>query len=331
MSGAQYLLSKNLPGPAVGDQGLYHISTLRSMATVQAWRATFWNVVRVDYVLSYFKQTSPRLDTDDCHLWKSAGLPLRRMNGTLMPESLCGAAATDDDNNDDSEDATPMTETTACRTLLWIVLKSLAFVASERTGARSASQEDAETWHLIRGYLEAWEASLPDTFEPFARLQDSRFTQPSTPVHPDVASIASDGAITIRAPTLMYTSFMASTTMSLYHLINIVLLLHKPLDPRSSERLSRFTSRRLETYRCASREIDEHARKICGICVGQPKEPAQMHIAQPLHLAGLCAESDEQRFTIDGLLSGIQRTTGYSTEWIATDVREEWGWSRIAG
>lgn len=341
MSGAQHLLMENLPDPASAPTDPRIRTPLRSFDTVQAWQASFWNVVRIDYVVSYVERGHPRLSTDDQRLWQAAGLPLRDMNGVRLPESLCV-------NKDSSFSPrmVPMSETAACRTLLWIVLKALSFAAEQRdqsrtmefmphteasaTAKKQQPLNDTKSWQAIRDHLQAWNASLPDSFEPYLRLAQHRPTQVQTPNRSDVSTAAGDGnAIAIQFPTLQYSSAMASTAMVLYHFIQIFLLLHRPLSPSNQDTFSRFASQRLSAYRQVAREVDDHANRICGICLGRPDDAVRMHMVQPLHLAGLGLESHDQRVVLEGLLSGIRKGTGCSTEWIVTSLREEWGWKEV--
>lgn len=341
MSGAQHLLMENLPDPASIPTDQRISTPLRSFDTVQAWQASFWNVVRIDYIVSYVERGHPRLNTNDQHLWQAAGLPLRDIGGLKLPESLCTGKG-----HAFSPRAAPMTETAACRTLLWIVLKALAYAAEQRdqsrtmefmphTEAAAAAHKkqpliDSSSWHAIREHLQAWKSSLPDSFEPYLRLPQQRPSQVQTPSRSDISGPGSDSAaIAIQFPTLQYSSAMASTAMVLYHFIQIFLLLHRPVKPSNQDTFSRFASQRLGAYRQVSREVDEHAGRICGICLGRPDDAVRMHMAQPLHLAGLSLEGHEQRVVLEGLLSGIRRGTGCSTEWIVTSLREEWGWSDV--
>jgi hypothetical protein len=333
MTGAQYLLQEHLPGRASGMEGPF-----RSFDTSQAWRASFWNVAMIDYTQAYIDRTSPRLNTQDQHLWKAAGIPLRSVNNVLVPESLCGIG------DDASEPPPEMTETVACRTLIWIILRALGYAAAEKNNfqALEKSQNSTagnslgfgpESWHIIRQHLIDWEESVPDSFRPFATLPrpEQQALSAARPIPSDSSAASDDKVVTVPFPTLCYSSFMASTASILYHFIQIFLLLHRPLEPTSGS-FSHFASRRLAAYRQLSQEVDEHAEKICSICLGQQpgNDASQMHMAQPLHLAGLSFEGHEQRFVLEGLLKGIQRGSGWSTEWIVTSLRGEWGWDAVA-
>lgn len=331
---------KNLPAMDQSQSTLHQQSPapLRSFDTVKAWQASFWNVVRIDYVVSYVERTRPRLDISDPYLWQAAGLPLRDVDGLKIPESLCVGR-----EQSYASGSAPMTETAACRTLLWLVLKGLTYAADERDESRtmeftpnpgplprSRPAIDPHAWYVLRENLETWQASVPDSFEPYLRLPQSRPSQVQTPSLSEISGPGSDSAATIQFPTLHYSSSMASTATVLYHFIQIFLLLHKPLAPSTSpDPFPRFASRRLAAYRQVSREIDDHAGKICGICLGRPDDSVRMHLMQPLHLAGLGIESSEQRVVLEGLLEGIQRGTGASTEWILLSLREEWGWTDV--
>lgn len=329
MSGAQSLLSKNIPSNILNQRTTIRPGMLSRIDTSKAWQATFWNVARIDYIVAYTEATMPRLNTGDEQLWKAAGLPLVMVNGVLQPESIC--------RNETSHDSIEMTEAVACKTLIWIVLRSLAYISAEKDNQNRTSdfnstqnhlQTGPETWHYLRQLLSNWHDALPGTFQPFIALprpQHFQAQQAQSPGHPTDRRTSAGTTVTIQFPTLCYSSAMASTAMVVYHFIQIYLLLHKPLARTSSESLARFTSKRMDAYRQTVQEIDYHASAVCGISLNRPIDAVQIHMAQPLHLAGLCFESAGQRVVLEGLLNGIQKTTGCSTEWIINSLRDEWG------
>lgn len=326
MSGAQSLLSKNIPSSILNQRTAIRPGMLSSIDTSKAWQATFWNVARIDYIVAYTEGTMPRLNTGDEQLWKASGLPLIMINGLLQPESIC--------RNQLSEyGSLEMTEAVACKTLIWIVLRSLAYVSAEKDKMNGSNDYaptqnhlflGPETWQGLRQMLSNWHDAVPDTFQPFVALPKPQQPQQSSAKSTPSRNGAED-TITIQFPTLCYSSAMASTAMVVYHFIQIFLLLHKPLGRMPSESFARFTSKRMDAYRLALLEIDDHASAVCGISLNRPIDAVQMHMAQPLHMAGLCFESASQRVVLEGLLNGIQKTTGFSTEWIVSSLRDEWG------
>lgn len=304
--------------------------------TTEAWRASFWNFACVDYVVSFTEQTPTQLDTANPRIWKAAGLPIREVDGVYVPDALC--------SSDGDGSLEQMTETVACRTLIWIVLETLNFIAADKDRLQRRTGARLKYWHHMRQLLEDWYTAFPDTFEPYMKVSqpqscpwiDEHVNYPDSTVPTASASIVSRSRSEI-APTTtqipffeqFYSSPMSSTTILLYHFAQILLLLHQPLNNPDSH--SRFITTQLAAYRQAATQIDVHAREICAIALGRP-DPAvvRMHMLQPLYLAGLCLDGHEQRVVLAGLLAGIQRDTGCETEWRVMQLREEWGWEDAA-
>ena len=325
MKGAQYLLTldvdQNYQICNATDKSCPRIAS--SLTPTKAWVASFWNFAWVDYVVSYTRHTAPHIDTENMSMWKAAGLPLCDFGGLCIPETLRDA---------NMSPPRLMTETAACRTLLWIVLETLKFVAwTEMEDKNMAAEEEnawsgrvrqhhglapsqrRQRWHRIRQHLESWKVALPVTFEPCVRISSHGPRRPgsSTPLQSDI-------------PELFYSSAMCATAALLYHVTQIILMLHKPVD-----RASQSATRLLHAQRQTSALIEEHAREICALALGQSTLAVRMHMSRPLHLAGLCLQTKEHRQLLVELLTGIQRDTGYSTEWTVDLLRKEWGWSDV--
>ncbi|UNI14095.1 hypothetical protein JDV02_000767 [Purpureocillium takamizusanense] len=322
MKGAQYLLTldtdQNYQLCTATDKSCPKIAS--SLTPTKAWVASFWNFAWVDYVVSYTRHTAPHIDTENMSMWRAAGLPLCDFDGLRMPETLR-----------DAHMSPPrlMTETAACRTLLWIVLETLKFVTlAEMEDKNMAAEQDSwsgrarqhqghalsfrrQHWHRVRQHLESWKVALPVTFEPCVRISSHGQPRPgsSTPLQPDI-------------PELFYSSAMCATAALLYHVTQIILMLHKPVD-----RTAQSATRLLHAQRQTSSLIEEHAREICALALGQSTLAVRMHMSRPLHLAGLCLQTKEHRKLLVELLTGIQRDTGYSTEWTVDLLLREWGWS----
>ncbi|KAL7937559.1 hypothetical protein V8C35DRAFT_183380 [Trichoderma chlorosporum] len=324
MSGAQYLLTLNLKQIFESTEfdlrgGAYGLHTRR------AWQASFWNIVCIDWVTSYTGETSPRIDTEDLELWKAAGLPMCVVNGIHLPVSLC--------NDDTSGHNMQMTETMACRSLIWVILKTLAFVAAEKGGdtiAESSSSSATKTgrgshkihsWNDISQHLDNWCAALPDTFEPCARIAQ-RYNSIPTPSE----NMPPRSEFQSAFQELFYANAMCATAAVLYHFVQLLLLLHKPLNQKLSQTHPEFVASRLNAYRQLSAQIEGHAHEICAISLGRPDDPVRLHMVQPLYIAGLCFEAHEQRTALAQLLTTIQRETGYSTTERLAGLQQQWGW-----
>lgn len=326
MSGARVLLLRKLSLQVFHCQetndGL-HIPP--SLSTNQSWQASFWNIARFDYMVSYTKGIVPTLDTGDRSLWAAAGLPLHAFEGHLQPESLRG--------DDGAENTWLMTETTACRSLVWLILRTFVLVTGTTNelrvmedGRRRGDQGTYQfpTWQSIRQQLKRWLKLLPMTFKPYASFPvvDGTAAELSPS---DVGSVGDACSTADHFPTLCYTSPMASMAHILYHFIQIILLLDRPFDGPLAESRSWFVSRQLVAYRQSSDEIFDHAIALCGISLDMPDNPAKIHTAQPLHLAGLFIRTPGQRFVLERLLCTLEQCTGVCSGPILTNLREEWG------
>lgn len=319
MSGAQYLLDfdiKQLNDPAANPKPLAGASSIGT----KAWQASFWNFACVDYVVSYTEQTFPRLDTDDLDVWNAAGLPLRQIGSEHLPASLC------------NDDTIQMSETVACRTLIWIVLKALSIIAAEKHEATvpltTSSKSGPRRWDSVQQHLEDWAAIVPDTFDPCMRTAQpvsgyqAENSCGSTPNTNKSESLRPD---TTGWPELYFSNPMCATAVGLYHFVQILLLLHRPLERGSLEPHSQFVNKRLNAYRQLSEQIEAHSREISAISRGRPGPAVRMHLVEPLHLAGLCTEQPEERLRVADLLLDTQKETGFSTEWSVAHLRAEWG------
>lgn len=325
MSGAQYLLTFNLKHLFESTEinrrnGTYGLHARR------AWQASFWNIVCIDWISSYTEQTAPRLDVENSELWKAAGLPMCVVDGVTMPNALC--------SNGDSGFQMQMTETLACRSLIWIILKTLTLIAVENSGNKTAinglrehhgvcqnSSNESHRWDDVSQHLENWCAALPDTFEPCARIAQ-RYNNIPTPSD----NMASKSEFQSAFQELFYANAMCATAAVLYHFVQLLLLLHKPLNQKPTESHLEFVTKRLHAYRQLSAQIEGHANEICAISLGRPDDPVRQHMVQPLYLAGLCFETHEQRTALAQLLATIQRETGYSTAERVAKLQQHWGW-----
>lgn len=325
MSGAQYLLTFNLK-QLYGSTEINHRNGTLGLHTRRAWQASFWNIVCIDWITSYTEQTAPRLDVENDELWKAAGLPLCVIDGITMPNALC--------NNGDSGFQLQMTETLACRSLIWIILKTLTLIATEKSSSKTANNGLLENdgtcqnsavasnpWDDVSQHLENWCAALPDTFEPCARIAQ-RYNNIPTPSD----NMASMSEFQSAFQELFYANAMCATAAVLYHFVQLLLLLHKPLNQKPTESHLEFVTKRLNAYRQLSTQIEGHANEICAISLGRPDDPVRQHMIHPLYLAGLCFETHEQRTALAQLLATIQRETGYSTADRVAKLQQHWGW-----
>ncbi|ENH62169.1 MOSC domain-containing protein 1, mitochondrial [Fusarium oxysporum f. sp. cubense race 1] len=315
LAGARHLLGFVLQQHEARTPGDAAYAPSLEQSVQKAWKASFWNFVCFDYVISYAGRSKPSIGFPDARLWHQSGLSLTEVDGQFVPASLVG----------DIHSSSPkMTETIACRTLLWIILRILDCVVSDgqvsegqqangrvHQRCRTTCHQGMGTapWEQVDEYLRNWYMALPDTFEPCLRAP-----QP----FPALASSS------IRAPLqgFFIANPMGATALPLYHFSRILFLLHSHVTDEAFN--SATGSRRIKIYRQFSRQVNHHAVEICSAAAGQPPPAAQMHLIQPLYLAGLCLDSQEQRSIIKGLLVDLQRQTGFPTERVLKQLEEGW-------
>ena len=116
MAGAQYLLQLVLgqqQPPASVD--VLEAGPSSGVGTTKAWRASVWNLASFDYINSYARRDKTRFEFNDVRLWEAFGLPMTQLVGQHVPSSLTRS-------HDFRE---TMTDKMACRTFIWVVLKTL--------------------------------------------------------------------------------------------------------------------------------------------------------------------------------------------------------------
>ena len=279
----------------------------------KAWEASFWNFATFDYITSYSTRSNPRLDFTDARLWQAAGLPMASKDGQYVPKLLV--------ENVSPNGPEKMTETESCRVLVWIVIRTLASVATASARGPTIKAEgigqalELDCWRDIEDHLNRWHSAIPDTFELLSRVTSTK----QDPMDLDFSySSASSSPTSIPFPQLFFTNSMATSALLLYHFTCLLVLLQRipghPSDmasPGASPDMSR---------------VSYHAEEICGIATGRPQIEAQVHLLQPLHLAGLCLESYQQKVVLADLLVGLQRRNGCATVWKLKELKRVWGW-----
>ncbi|KAI8671962.1 Zn(2)-C6 fungal-type domain-containing protein [Fusarium sp. Ph1] len=123
LAGAHHLLSIVLGQQEEAGAVNETIEDIFCNANVEdAWKAAFWNFATFDYFTSYAKFSKTRFGFASAKFWQASGLSLTQVDGRLVPVSL---------TRHPRPSSSKMTETVACRTLLWIVLKILDCIASD--------------------------------------------------------------------------------------------------------------------------------------------------------------------------------------------------------
>lgn len=323
ISGAQHLLGLDFEHNPASSLQTPTFAMQNGLDNTEAWRASFWNFACVDYVVSYASKSKTNLDISDRRLWQAAGLPMTSVSDDCVPESLAQTGG--------ASSLCKMTETIACRSLIWIVLKTLNHVSilvAEQNMDFSTPAHPC-SWDHIHQHLDIWYQSLPEGFQPCLTTSPPRYrtharrgsgSRSRTP-QGDLSTIM------VPFPEVFYSNATSAATLLLYHFTRILLLLYKPLTHETFN--PRNEIQRLSAYREVSNQINQHARGICSIALGRPQPAVQIQLFEPLNLAGRCLEEREQQFVVADLLAGLQITTGCSTEWRLIQLKEEWGWENM--
>ncbi|KAH0846621.1 Zn(II)2Cys6 transcription factor [Fonsecaea pedrosoi] len=297
--------------------------------SMKAGRAAFWNFARADYLAAYVNHSKTRLDPDNLTMWKAAGLPVMD-DGTLNyndPSTPINAVVTYQPG--DREDLV------SC-TLIWIVLRTMNFIAPQEdaapslsgtprvfdspgTNAKAASepgtpggtQPRIARWKQLRRQLEDWYDNLPFTFQPYA-IAAAGAQQPS--------DLLPDGRP--RFARLFFSVPMCAAALQLYHFAQILLLLNQPVDDQDA----RHPANRLRMFRQVAEESEHHSRQICGIALGKPPPAVSRQMVHSLYLAGSCFEEKEDRTVVLELLDNIAKETGCPTAHRIKELKEQWGW-----
>lgn len=254
--------------------------------------ATFWNFARCDYTAAYISCTKTRLDTEDLSLWRSAGLVIDE-NGLVIPGKAGFSAYVRGENS--------VREDMMANALIFILSKLMNILACPP----DPTQNDLDFWKRLQYELDVWFETLPESFTSCWRLEAV-----STSNDPARAHFAE----------IFYSIALCAVTMQQYHFARILMLLHKPREASTSVRSQ------LRSYREIPEKIVYHSREICAIALGRPSGYAQIHMVQPLFVAGQCLEDRAERVVILDLLRGIETDMGWATGYRVTELLKEWGW-----
>lgn len=254
--------------------------------------ATFWNFARCDYTAAYITHTKTRLDTEDLSLWRSAGLVIDE-DGLVVPGKAGFSAYIRGENN--------VREDMMANALIFILSKLMNILALSQDPTRN----DSDLWKALQRELDVWFETLPEGFTSCWRLEAEATS--SDPARAHFAEI-------------FYSIALCAMTMQQYHFARILILLHKPQEASTSVRSQ------LRSYREIPEKITHHSREICAIALGRPPGYAQIHMLQPLFVAGQCLEDRAERNVILDLLRGIETDLGWATGYRVTELLKEWGW-----
>jgi hypothetical protein len=274
---------------------LESVSPENYLASINGGCASFWNIVRTDLSAAYQQQTHTQVDPNNMILWKAAGLRFA-VERPLISSSQMDNLMFDHRSEDDE-----------CRTLMWILAKATNFL-SQKDRSRSTDHSPS-TWNELRKLLETWHKSLSTFFQPYGSIPFGEVSE--TP----------DGSSKPKFDRLLFTVPMCAVALQLYHFAQILLLMNWPI-----ESIEQGASR-LRIFGEISRESRHHGQQICNIALGiRNCLPAYEQMIDPLYMAGICLEEDEDRRVVIGLLRDIEKDTGHLAAKRIQDLLSTWGW-----
>ncbi|QGA14937.1 hypothetical protein EYB26_002593 [Talaromyces marneffei] len=298
--------------------GLRHLmQSILSLATSPSKGSTmshglqvsFWNFAYLDCFASYANRRRTCMDAYNFDLFRAAGL------------------AIDDGGNffSTAPQSSPRRDDIFLRGITFIVLKLMNFIAEFKEIQQSSTSMSspvpdflsnipvpqssglAVTWYQLVQEVSNWHDSLPDTFEPYIRLEN-----PHDLVSPTSPSTSPP------FPEIVFSCATHAATVALYDFARIILLLNRPHNSQSVAR------DRLVEYREITKEVDIRAREIAGIAMGRTASAVQIHLVQPLYVVGLCDDRPEARQKIVELLRVIRAESGWETEYKIAQLHELW-------
>lgn len=247
-----------------------------------------------------------------------------------------------------------MTDDMIANALVWLTMKLVNFIAAgddypHELGLGIRQQQLLEYWEGLERQFDAWHDGLPDSF------------RPSATVWPDKSKSqnSSDPSNPLLHPKKWFARPMCASTMQQFHFARIQLLHNKPhlstgtpypslssSSPQQQQQTLNPTSlaQRHASYASILHQSRNHANEIISIGLALTNDAARIHSVQPLYTAGQVLglgdegaawdgrEGAEVRRQVEGvrscvlnLLQGIQRETGWATEYRMQQLLEQWG------
>ncbi|PCG97578.1 Protein of unknown function DUF3468 [Penicillium occitanis (nom. inval.)] len=274
-----------------------------------ALQVSFWNFAYLDCFASYANRRRTCMDAYKFDLFRAAGLAIDDGGNFLSSRSP----------------SSPRRDDTFLRGITFILLKLMNFIAEFKEIQQSATAMSspvpdflsnisvpqssglAVIWHQLVQEVNNWHDSLPDTFEPYIRLENPHDVVSPTP-----------SSTSLPFPEIVFSSATHAATVALYDFARIILLLNKPHDSQSVAR------DRLVEYREITKEVDIRAREIAGIAMGRTSSAVQIHLVQPLYVVGLCDDRHGAHEKVVELLRVIRAESGWETEYKVAQLHELW-------
>ncbi|KAI4722613.1 hypothetical protein E4T48_01061 [Aureobasidium sp. EXF-10727] len=167
---------------------------------------------------------------------------------------------------------------------------SVLNVVSRRGSATERGSTYSAKWKALFDLLVDWNTNRPAEMRPIKSRADETEDEGHFPV-------------------VIYTNATAVSANQLYHTATLLMLQAKPNDLKVR----------------GQRSIFWHARQVIGISVSNLLHAAWTNAPQPLYIAGKVMSSRAEHRVVLEALAGIERTTGFATQWRAQDLKEYWG------
>lgn len=287
----------------------------------KARRSTFWNIARQDMFAAcefhHFETSIPlltkrldinkthtHLDTEDHSLWKEAGLLIDDQGFLIL--NIVESGYSDDG--------------AISNALTWLMSKLINFMAAgDKLPTDTGMGWDGipqstllNYWYHLRNQFQDWYDSLPMTFKPSNRVEPT--------LAPGRLLRGENEAL---FPEVWYNIPMCASTMQTYHMSQILLLMNKPHES-TQDRSTVFA--RLNSYQSVLAACQKHSREIVGISLAQSDDAVRIFSVQALFTAGQCLGDGRERQVVLDLLRDIETELGYSTEYRARQLTEQWQW-----
>lgn len=247
-------------------------------------------------------ETQTRVDDKDFGNWAAAGLPVNEDGHVTLGQDM---------NRD-----LWLCDDTMPKALIWILAKIVNYLAIGDSIDGVFPQDSnspvsliginqltlLSRWQQLVRELDKWSQELPDIFAPCAHL---------------VEDVTYESIF----PEIWFSIPMCASTMLLYHMARIILLVNKPQE--STARQNTLCSR-LQSYRYIDAEARYHSREICGIALGTPDASVRIHMVQPLFVAGQCLTQARERQVILKLLKDVEDDLGWATDSHVQKLQFQW-------
>jgi hypothetical protein len=214
------------------------------------------------------------------------------------------------------DDENTMREDLICNALVWLLAKLVNFMAASdefstdnmgMSWAGVTQRTLLDYWNNLQKQFQVWHDALPIMFQASARVEPGRLVNDNESMFSEV----------------WYSLPMCASTMQFYHMSQILLFMNKPHE---STQGGSSVCARLNSYQSVLAACQIHSREIVGIALARSDEAVRIHSVQPLFTAGQCLSDARERQEVLTLLRDIEADIGWSTEYRATQLCEQWQW-----